>query len=378
MKAEILKKLDKLSADYEANPDTPNKGNIQSAIKYLKWVLEQSDPNLLLPLKLKNLNSWITGAQSEIANETNLVAQLDAAITHFPTPLNMKRPKAESSRIISELREQAEIALAVIQSQKAAIDSELISKGIELQTLEKELAGIRSRIDIEAHRLDTLVSTEQSDFSKKKSELETRAVEIQNGLNANVEAMQNEMKVQNDSVLENLATDVNTLRTTSEADVEKIKKLLDFASDLSLTGGYVKMSTEEKKASFWWTASAFVMLSIAAVNAFVVKAPSAGDVSWQWLLYKISMVFAFVLPGLYAASKSTSHRTAHLSARMTGIRLATLDAFLQNFDVTERDKIRAGLTEEFFKEKPIVKRREPIIGIGTKALTEIVKSLTGK
>lgn len=350
-------------------------------LKHIKWVLKESDqeliPNSVITMAIQNLNN----AKNYLNNPAQFQKYVDSIVSQFSSPWNKKRPKAETQKIIDEIREDANSAISETTQRLDGIDDEIEKKNDELDNLNNTLEAIRAKIDTESQRLDSMVTNEQAALADKKVKIdednsafiEKTKEEITNKANIEVENFKAELA----SDVTSLKEEISVLRDESKSDQSKIRELLKIASDDTLTKDYSDLSREEKQPAKNWSDLAVASFLSVPVTAVIVTLCYGipDELSLNSLLVRFSLPFSFLIIGIYASKKSSHHRDTHLRAKRTHIRFSTLEPYLEKFNPEKRDEIREQLIDEFFKEKEPEKVKSPFIGLSVKQVSELIEQV---
>lgn len=352
-------------------------GQAISLCEHLIWCLKQSDDQLLSTRLLNDLNSPINSAHANRSNPDTVIAQLLIALKIMPVPLNRSRPKSESQKLIQSLKQETSVVIEELKDQKTNLESDLKQEESKLAGLQKSLEASNKKIDDQAARLDTLVEQAQTSFDKKRTEISKENADFLANLKSELESLL-ENETDNISQLINAQKARIGLREEiADNHIEKLEELLGLAGDKTLTRDYSKIANEEGGAVLWWSLAAIGFFSLGLVFSAIVvwKYGLPPEMNIPALVSRIAIPFSALVPGLYCATKASGHRKAQTRLRNTGVRLATLEPFLLQFEEAEKHEIRKGLLDEFFKQKQEIVDKRPIFGFSQKSLLEIMKTL---
>jgi len=374
---ELLNRLSELTDVIRALPENEASSDALALCNYLSWSVKQSESNLLVPQLVAALLSPINNAIRNRGNVNVVTTNLVNALKILPAPLNKKRPKSESQKLISNLRKEIDAAKAELEKTSEGFSDVIKNQKSEIENLQNDLSKAKTTIDAQSVRLDTLVDSAQTTFNEKRSEV----------------------GVENDKLISEFRKELDTERTAQtkkfeeaqgafqgyldgkqiEADerIRKLDVLLGLAGDKSLIADYSEISKKEGGASFWWSIAAIVILVFGiAIGASIVLTYGLPDrMTIPSLISRIILPLSVFVPGFYCAAKAREHRNVQVLARSTGVRLATLEPYLAKMSEEKRAEKRAELLDEFFKSKTVTSKRAPLIGMSSKNMLELIKEV---
>lgn len=374
---QLISELNKLKISLEALDDSEPVNNAKAMCDHLAWSIEETDTSLLVPQLVEALRSPINSAFNNRSNPNSVTANLLNAIKVLPLPLNRKRKRAESSRLIDDMKSEILATTQELDEEKGAFESSLAAQSSQLMILEGELKKAKSVIDSQASRLDALVDQAQTTFNEKRSEI-VKENDVQlSELRTSLDKERGLQKEKYEGHLEDLLDLVSDKKVEADDKIKDLDKLLGLAGKKSLIADYSKISDSEGFASMVWSIFAIIILgSGVGIGVYIlVIYGSPSEMTIPGLISRVILPFSVFVPGFYCAAKARGHREVQIRARNTGVRLTTLEPFLTKFSAETQNDIRATLVEEFFKSKEIKKEISSLFGIHPKNIIEYAKEL---
>lgn len=370
--AETLKLASEL-IEKEKNLETRD-ALFSKKLDHLIWLINESEPGLVPSSVATSAHNDLQNAIINFDNEESRRASVDEALRVLGGPWNKMRSKPESSRVIKELETEAKFVLERLRNEAEDLRGQIEFRASALATLDEQLQVTKDRIDTEAQRLDTLVTTEQEALNTKKQQIDVSNSEFLENAKSKIVAENEELLQELLGEIQSRLERVKATEKESSLNARKIEQHLGLSAEKILTKDYSDITTEERSPQKWWN---FIsILCFLMVPAFSVLIFFTIELPQTWtlvgLLARIVPGSSFLIPAIFAASKASKHREAQLRARRTHVRLTTLEPFLAKFNENERGELRKSLLDEFFKEKPIQTEREPIFfGISLRKAAEL-------
>jgi len=374
---DFLSKLNEIKGELSSFPEDQNAMDAMALCDHIIWGLEQTDEDLLIDRLKKDLKIPIQNLYNNRKNPASAAGFALQVLRVAPLPLNKKRSKAESSKLLSSLKAEINDAKLWLENTSSDFKKKIDEQTAEVESLKLELKNAQKIIDTQSSRLDTLVNTAQTTFNEKRSEIvaenDTRLSELRKELDAE----RADQKTVYETHLSGLLQLVSDKEVEANSKIKEIDTLLGLAGKKSLMADYSKISKSEGLASLLWSLAAGIILASGiGIGAYIIyKYGLPNNMNIPSLVSRIALPFSVFIPGLYCAAKARGHREVQIRARNTGVRLTTLEPFLTKFPEDQQMEIRATLVEEFFKYKEIKKDASSLIGIHPKNMIEYFKEL---
>lgn len=280
----------------------------------------------------------------------------------------------------------------------------------------------------------------EQDFEARLAEGEGRLVEIQDGLDAHKEALEN-LKAQSDEAFsewqnefgeaqnsraeefssaqiqrgEKFDETMREIRSKSEAETKDIStehnERLKFAFDTytqdvearlddmkakhaaileihglvgtdGVAGGYQKTATDEHKAANTWRIVAMVSLGLAAAWLLLkfflgFGETSAGGVNWAELVTAGSLTLVLLAAAGYASRQSKTHRDLEQQMRWFSLEVKAIDPFLSSLEDADQKELKKQLSERLFgKDRTANQARKSGVDLG--AYKELSESIMSR
>lgn len=332
-------------------PDTEALKIAKKKYQYIKYVILNTDFDLVNPANLNNFRNQLKTVRNNLANIRTVINNADGVIQYLPQPVSRRLKKTESLEEIEEIRVVAQNEINALKGEKNELSSKLQEVLNERNSLQEKLTTLSNRIDTEANRLDSLVSTEQNSYNEKKKELESQA----------------NSKFQK---LETIASD----------RVSKIESLYNLAAEKSVSGFYERVSKDEGRAADIWrlTAVPFFIL-IPTIPLLLFWFDGDKSLTLDSIIRKILVGLAFLVPAIYLSRESSKHRALQREAQKTGIRVSSFEPFISSLPDDKAQDLRIKMVEEWFTDKGESQlKKRPVIGFSKKDIVKIVEAIVTK
>ncbi len=86
-------------------------------------------------------------------------------------------------------------------------------------------------------------------------------------------------------------------------------------------------------------------------------------IDWGTFAFRISLGFAFLIPGIYCAKESSRHWNAEKHNRRLALELAALDPFIVKLDEAKQKEIIEKKADEYFGKKSPQESEEDVPGL---------------
>ncbi len=346
---------------------------------YIRWVLDQSDSSLIGQEELNQISSAhlqnIVNILSGNVNSPQNLAQLNphfASIMQLiPYPRVRKIFRSETSDIVEEFRQLITSLEARLSSKVDELNDQLSDTEVEIeksaksvQALSKDIVGIQTQLQSQmevwenqnkaeiSERLNELNSAFEESQQRWRDENEKQADRISNMLNnvrSEAEKTQETTRSLMDTVRSNLVDWRKEEQSNANETLVKIKNIYEIVGQTTLAGDFERAAKEESTSARWFSSAATLFFIIAPL--FFAYQWSSLDLTKQdyvGILSKITGSAVFLIPAAYFASTAQRHRRVATALRSLGVRVATFDAYLANFEDEERNKLKAEMASVFF------------------------------
>ncbi len=359
-------------------PDDVLVEDVKSKISFIEWIFEQSDPALITHNEmqktqsaLQNIVNVVFQSQSSVSNLTSLDPYYNQIVSVFPYPRIQKIFRSEQNEIITDfrdrvrsLREELEKAQIQAASEKEARISEMAALDADFKRLQEKLDQNDARVNSQFENWETRYNTEISErlgevegrFAKSQTERDDAFSNLRKQFDEQVAEAKANLQAQRDRIelfLSEQTREIeewnNLFEAQSVETLNKIRKIYNIAGQTALAGDFENAAKEETKL-----ANVFSVLA----GLFVILAPFA--LMYQWSQYdietpqsigfalKITSVLAFFVPAAFFGANAQRHRRVAVALRSLGIRVATFDAYLVNFEEAERNSLKEKMANIFF------------------------------
>lgn len=343
-------KLDDVAVD--------NIDKLKQASKFISSRLSISSPILNPIVKLTNIQKSVQAALNEVnqynssgnsGNLTNASNHFDTAITHTATLIVLEEPSVTVSATeaisFKKLAEQVILDLRTDSEKSTA----------EISNLNETISSLRNELENLKGQLKSLETT----ASSKLDEVEARFKAEETERESVHGKAEEERKQEFSSLVNELNNTSEKLLSTLTSKKEEAERIVQLVGNVGLTGNYKGAGENEKtSADRMRNIALFCFIGGFMVVGLTLFLSSVGEFNpWQ-SLFRLGAALFLLVPGTYAAKESSRHRILESRHKRTELELASIDAYLDDLPDTERNKLKAELTEKFFGQQGIIETHE--------------------
>ena len=353
----VLEKLDEQLVSLPNTELSPQSydyiDRVQQATQYVKNRLSKTNPVLATDSRLNQIKDGFEKALSEInqylsdGNEgrlTNASNHVEAAINNaclIPT-LESGGDVASSNEAI-KFKELMHRALDLTQAEASHTRE-------ELENLKQEIEKCSASIKQSREETDELVAEHDHSFKEKVSQFEKDFESAITHANNNSSELLSELESKN----------------------ERAKRILNIISDDAQTGEFSKTAKkEERSANTMRGIALFSFSGMALITATILFVSITRDSSILDTVPRMLAALVLLVPGVYAAKESSRHRNLETKNKRLELELATIDAYLEEFDDSEKNRIKESLVKDFFgnahkeehEERDYLEKGSPVYSI---------------
>ncbi len=357
----------------------PKYQEAKSKIGYVRWLLEQSDPSLFASKELDQISSGglqniVNVLNANISSPQNL-SQLDPHFTsimqQIPYPRVRKIFRSETSEAIDEFR-------SMIATVESGFRASIEQAQNQVDLINKKLEGATQGIEQLSSDLQSMKAQVQSQTEVWENEQKAEIAERLGELNTEFEESQTRRRTENDKQVERISELLDKVRSEAQAShiearktmhgiesdlatwrqkelasaeetLGKIRNIYEVVGQTAMAGDFEKAAKEEASNAWWFSLAATIFFIIAPVFfAYQWASLDLTKQDYAGILSKITGSAVFLIPAAYFASTAQRHRRVATALRSLGVRVATFDAYLANFDDKERTAIKADMASVFF------------------------------
>lgn len=324
----------------------------QNVIEHTAKLLEASDPELVSTKMLEKLNNTFTSMTQQWNNYCQqrnsdvLVAVADTLLDQSAIlPANKRKLSREYSQPLRTLRDKSAEMLKQIRETSHEQDEAIEEQDKQLQSLEGEMKKYSDAFEHQKGRIDSLINTQQEQFSKTQSDKNDKYELFVEELQSTFDEWTEE-KTQKAQIIIDALTEHN----------HHAKEIVGIIGNIGVTGNYQKIANEEKKTAnlFRWIATGcFGGMLIAVIIVLIISFFQDGF-TWEMALFRVVTALVFAAPGIYCAMESSKHRKREQLNRKIELELASISPFLEKLqDESKSQEILAELAPEYFGNKTI-------------------------
>lgn len=387
------------------HPDDERVHAISKRVDYLKWVFENSSPELISQGELNNLQNPMQNIASLIDNPNNftqLENYFSAISAVFPYPRVQRIFRSEINSVIddatlqfSELEQQVvslRDGVNVVREQFKATESDIREKVGET---EGRLEQVGASVDAKLNEFETQVSAQISEkmaefserFSKAQGERSEEFQALQNSISKSlsdgkieIQNLKNANEKQLIEAGEALNQRMQKLQASANKIVDNLQGIYDEAGQTALAADFAGNGQEEHRRYFFFSVVASVFFVVAAGVLGFLWYQLAGSDKFEFsdLFMRLPVSLVFLLPAFYFATIANSHRRSSIKLRSLGLRIKSFGAYLTPAENEEKIGLRAKMVQEFFAEKDEEPKKRSFFDRGGEKHAEEVLELLRK
>jgi hypothetical protein len=372
--------VDALSVEDRAHID-----RVKAVTEQIDIVLENTPAELInlsaatsIASSLSNISSYLdnwtstrnsTYLNSHVFNETNSIIQSISALS--PT-INLPEARAAITRIRRSAGQQKRIVEEITQEIKTkgsladtTID-EKISEAKEainddVAVVSKKLEDITTESEELSEQLETVKSAANKLATEQTTAFNTAQTERSKEFTDLMALKQGELDTTLDRLAKNADEKSDAINRAAEKDAQatldaknRAEKLLGIVSQDALISDYSKNAKREWWSSLVWQIVAALSILLAIICAAFLAHEATGEMVWQKLVARLTVVAAFGGLATYAAKQATEHRQAQRQSEHMALQLSAVRPYLEDVtDKTQRDTLLIKLADKFFSEKKV-------------------------
>jgi hypothetical protein len=384
MTARIQSLSDKLATYDEAAlsvEDRTHLNRIKAVNEQLNIVCENTPAELMnmnaatsIASNLSNISSYLdswastknsTYLNAHAFNETNSIIQSISALS--PT-INLPEARAAITSIRRSAGQQKRIVEKITQAIKdkgsladATIDEKISeAKGTinnDIAVARKKLESIATESEELSEQLETVKSAANKLATEQTAAFNTAQTERSKEFTDLISLKQGELDVMLDKLAKKADEKSDMINKAAEKDAQatldaknRAEKLLGIVSQDALISDYSKNARREWISSLVWQIVAALSIFFTAILAH----KATGEMVWQKLIARLSVVAASGGLATYAAKQAAEHRQAQRQSEHMALQFSAVRPYLE--DVTnkeQRDALLIKLADKFFSEKKI-------------------------
>jgi len=359
---------------------------VRRTIEYIEHAIAASDPLLIPPAALNNLQAPLNSLQAELSNYisngnnahlVNCNSYCDTALQYvgdLPRPLTPSDVE-EVERAIAALRRSVSDFSNQLQVQQTTQVTQLADLRTKTTELSNEITAQKARLDDaiarfqqqfsdaeQARRTDaTAREQERSDkftaaTAEQKTRFETQLTDWQTAFTSLLETAANDQKqslnvakIDVEKRLQDLSAQGEAFLSQMKDQKRRAEELLSAITNTGNVAGFQRVANEERAAAGVWhrvTVGSMVGFILFAVFAFEQMLTSHLD--WGVFSARVIVLIAFGILAGYGARQADKHETAERWNRKLELELASIHPFLAGLPEQMQHEIKRNLAERMF------------------------------
>ncbi len=384
MTARIQSLSDKLATYDEAAlsvEDRTHLNRIKAVNEQLNIVCENTPAELMnmnaatsIASNLSNISSYLdswastknsTYLNAHAFNETNSIIQSISALS--PT-INLPEARAAITSIRRSAGQQKRIVEKITQAIKdkgsladATIDEKISeAKGTinnDIAVARKKLESIATESEELSEQLETVKAAANKLATEQTAAFNTAQTERSKEFTDLISLKQGELDVALDKLAKKADEKSDMINKAAEKDAQatldaknRAEKLLGIVSQDALISDYSKNARREWISSLVWQ----IVAALSIIFTAFLAHKATGEMVWQKLIARLSVVAASGGLATYAAKQAAEHRQAQRQSEHMALQFSAVRPYLEDVtDKGQRDALLIKLADKFFSEKKI-------------------------
>jgi hypothetical protein len=333
---------------------------LRAVIAHSDGTLHSLDPLLASRALLNNVHKTLSALQNELrAFVQNRDAQaLENAQTQADTLIDIlsrvgayKGVPAERSLggVMQVLRDRSS---AIVEDLRKAAGEVGQSHDQLLQAnagIRQDLDALRNSIDQHKNRLDTAIAEYQKQFSEAEDRRRSAAQGALEGFASEATALVQSHRDAFKQTREEVQTQLHEFLADLERRRTEAVNIVNVIGNIGVTGNYkAEAATEQKAANVYRRVALACMFMIVVGVGATIWIAFSGQATWQQIAVRLAVTLALAIPAGYAAREAEHHRRLERHYRKMELELASVDAYLVNLPVDDKNTLKLKLAERFF------------------------------
>lgn len=335
-------------------------------------------------------DAWLESLEELRDDMNNAIADAQARVT------GVQRAAADIDAKFKAANDQLDALTAEIQTQKTRLD-QMLTQHTEAFTKSEQDRGAqftKSEQNRAAHFTEAqdqrknAFETLMAECEQSRVDATTQHQEMLKQHGEEFRAAQSEMRTQFNAIIGEFNTTTTELvdaqkekmdsvvaeaTATAESLYEQISDQLDKAVEIvgtivktTMSGNYQIIANREYRNAWamrWIAIASFLLMGGMVIWAVWSMHFSEEGVDWGAFAFRLSLGFAFLIPGIYCARESGRHWSAEKRNRRISLELAALDPFLVKLDEEKQKEIIAKMANEYFGQSAGSGEHDDIAGL---------------
>jgi hypothetical protein len=343
--------------------------HIQFLVRALKWRLRAMDPFFANKEVLNSIHNHLdelNGHWSQFFQQPNQYwKNIEGFARRFSAEVEKIPPRQGSDlwhEAFVDFTTEIEDALERAESTVSALASKAEETTEKLRVSNDEMDSFRNEIQTQKSRLDDMINQQTETFGISEQERANQFTAAEKKRSDQVQAFKDEQRTLMAEMIEEKENDFSeALRKSEEASsksidginaqLKKAEEIVGTIVKTAMSGNYQIVANREYTNA--WIMRGVAIASFFAMGAMVVWAvagmhTSSDGLQWHAIFFRLSIGFAFLIPGFYCAKESARHWSAEKHNRRLSLELAGLDSFLYKLDEAERRMVLKEKANEYF------------------------------
>ena len=359
---------------------------VRSVARYVRSLLDRSDPNLVVLSRLSNLQNQLQSVASELDafqsngqvqhlvngsnNCDNVLAQIDG-LPAVASPEDVGGIRED----VASFRKSAAAYLRGVESEAQSLRDALQQSRQRADELANELQEQKGRLDQAIAQFQQLsqdaISKQQtqanealgqwqSQFSEAQ---ERRANEFQQELKGVVDELEektDQAVKQIDELLDRarrqveemssgLSDRADRLISELESKLEDARRIVNVIGNVGMTGDYQRNAEDQRKAANRWRWAAIVLfVAAAAAVALLLGFLVPDELGVAGTIRRAVVALLLAAPAYYAAQQSREHRGLERRYRSMELELASMNPYLELLPEELQQAVKTELASRYF------------------------------
>jgi hypothetical protein len=333
---------------------------IKIAVDFISKTLKGKNLELIPIQPLDAINTHLSSIISNFNNykthrrESSLdtaETQIDSILLYIPNltfPYIAMESKVLEAGIDSFLIKARDFD-SYIEKKTQELNSNIEKTDHTLSGIQRNIDNCNQTIEQQKTRLDAAIQTTLETFttSQKSREAEFSSL-IANFKNAD-EKLNKDITKQVEEKFTEIQKQANDILNILEEKKKQASDLVQIVSNIGVTGNFNKYAEQQKKtANILRRIAIGSMVLLVVGTGWIIYSINQNEFDWQVSLFKFFSIGILTVPATYLAKESSKHRNLEFKYRKMELEIASLDPFMENLPVEERNALKTELIKRMF------------------------------
>lgn len=349
---------------------------LKQIVGLLKTKIQLIDPALAVEGTLKNIDSQLSKANSEVSQfvSSRRIQNLKAANNHADGLLVQisNIPTIQDADDVAEVRDAVGSLRMAVGQYMHHLEKEKDEIKAEIDDLSQRAKEIKSQVESQKNRVDNTISQFQEQFSEAQSKRQERSAQAQRERDKKFSDALQDLNIKSTEFLSEKEEEVGKLiesfRKDREANEEELKaeadtlieaiekhkskagELVQIINNSGMVGGFQTEANAQRNWAIFW--SVVTVLSLVGLIGFAIFAFKATVESGEFDLglfgARAFVAASFGILAAYSARQAEKHRKAERRNRRLELEIASIGPYLSDLPPEMQHEVRKNIADRVF------------------------------